>query len=77
VGLELRRKGVTPEIADEATEGLDDEASALRVGGKKAKTLARLDYDTFYRRLGDYLRRRGYNYEIIQKTVRKLWKNKG
>jgi regulatory protein len=77
VGLELRRKGVPADIAGEATTGMNDEASALIVGGKKAKTLARADYDTFYRRVGDYLRRRGYNYDIISKTIKELWKNKG
>jgi regulatory protein len=77
VGLELRRKGVPAETAGEATSGMDDEASALKLGEKKAKTLARADYDTFCRRLGDYLRRRGYNYEVISKTIKELWKNKG
>jgi regulatory protein len=77
VGLELRRKGVPAETAGEATSGMDDETSALKLGEKKAKTLARADYDTFCRRLGDYLRRRGYNYEVISKTIKELWKNKG
>ena len=77
IGMELRHKGVPPEIAGEATADMDDEASALRVGEKKAKSLARVDYDTFYRRLGDYLRRRGYNYDIISKTIKQLWQNKG
>jgi regulatory protein len=77
VGLELRRKGVAADIAGDATAGMDDEASALQVAEKKAKTLAGADRDTYFRRLGDYLRRRGYNYEVIQKTINTLWKAKG
>jgi regulatory protein len=77
VGLELRHKGVAAELAGEATAGMDDAASALRAAEKKAKTLARADHDTFFRRLGDYLKRRGYNYEVIQKTIAQLWKTKG
>lgn len=77
VGLELRQKGIPSDVAGEATSGMDDAGSALRLGQKKAKTLAKADYDTFSRRLGDYLRRRGYNYDVIQKTVRELWTTKG
>ncbi|MCL2150398.1 MAG: RecX family transcriptional regulator [Dehalococcoidia bacterium] len=73
VGLELRRKGVAVDAVNSATADMDDEASALQAGEKKAKTLKGADYDTFYRRLGDYLKRRGYNYEVIKVTINKLW----
>lgn len=76
VGLELKRKGVAPEDIRAATADMDDEASALQVGAKKAKMLGKADCNTFYRRLGDYLRRRGYNYEVIQATVKKLWQTR-
>jgi len=73
VGFELRRKGVTVEDIKAVTADMDDETSALQAGEKKAKSLGQADHLTFCRRLGDYLRRRGYNYEVIQVTVDKLW----
>lgn len=76
VGLELRRKGVAADAINEATAGMDDEASAFQAGAKKAKTLKQADRNTFYRRLGDYLGRRGYNYAVIQLTINKLWQEK-
>ena len=76
VGQELRSKGVAAEDIEAATAGLDDEASALQAGEKRARTLRQADHDTFCRRLGDYLRRRGYNYEVIKITVNKLWQTR-
>ena len=73
VGLELRRKGVTADVVGAATAGMDDETGALRAGEKRAKVLGQVDRDTFRRRLGDYLRRRGYNYDVIEKTINELW----
>jgi regulatory protein len=73
-GLELRQKGVPAEVAAEATAGMDDAESAFRAGAKKAKLLARADYETFLRRMGDFLRRRGYGYETVKATVDRLWR---
>jgi regulatory protein len=73
IGLELRGKGLTAEDIKAATADLDDEASALQAGEKRARILRQADHETFCRRLGDYLRRRGYNYEVIQKTINQLW----
>ena len=73
VEQELRRKGVASDIIKDVTASMDDETSAFQAGEKKARTLLRVDRDTFYRRLGDYLRRRGYNYEVIHVTIDKLW----
>ena len=73
ITAELRGKGIDADTAAGAISEVDDEAGALRAAAKKVKTLGGADRETFFRRLGDYLKRRGYNYEIIQKTVRELW----
>jgi regulatory protein len=75
-GMELRQKGVTTEVAAEATAGMDDAESAFRAGAKKAKLLARVDYETFLRRMGEFLRRRGYSYETVKATVDRLWRER-
>lgn len=70
---ELRQKGVASHIIAEATEGVDEEAGAYRAGQKKAQRLNIEDRDSFYRKLGSFLRRRGFNYEITRHTVKQLW----
>ncbi len=73
---ELRMKGVEREVTDELVNDEKDEERALQAGQKKAYSLVRLpniDYATFRTRLGSFLQRRGFGYEITTRTVRKLW----
>ena len=72
-GVELRRKGVSEEIIQQAVDVLDDEDSAYRAAFKKARNLPRRDYQNFRRRLGDHLQRRGFGYGVINATVKRLW----
>jgi regulatory protein len=72
-GMELRRKGVSEEIIQKAVGILDDEDSAYRAAFKKARNLPRHDYQSFRRRLGDHLERRGFGYGVINATVKRLW----
>lgn len=72
-GLELKRKGVSKELIDRVTGTLDDEDSACRAARKKARNLPRHDFQIFRRRLGEHLQRRGYDFEIINRTVTRLW----
>ena len=71
--LELRQKGVAVQAAEEATEGLDDEASAYEAAAKRALKMSSLDNEEFYRRLSGYLRRRGFSYEVVGTVVKRLW----
>ena len=73
VTLELLQKGVTAEVAEETAEGLDDEAGAYEAGSKKASRMDVSDYEEFRRRLGEYLRRRGFGYDVINRSVKRLW----
>ncbi len=71
--MELRQKGVPSQLAEQATEGLDEEASARRAADRKAQQLARYDEDTFRKRLLAYLARRGFGYGIARHVVDDLW----
>ncbi len=74
---ELRMKGIDREVVDELVSDEQDEGRALRAGRKKAITLAHMpgiDYVTFRNRLGSFLQRRGFGYQVATKTVRELWK---
>jgi regulatory protein len=71
--LELRKKGVADAIIDEVTEQSDDLESAYNAALSKAQRLPHQEYEVFYRRLGDYLKRRGFNYSVINQTIKKIW----
>jgi len=74
--LELRQKGIANSIIDEVTNGIDDNDSAYRTALSKAHSLSHSDYQNFRRRLGEYLRRRGFSYEVINHTVERLWQDR-
>lgn len=70
---ELRRKGIAEDIIEQVVGPLDDDESAYRAAYKKARNLPRKDYQSFRRRLGDHLQRRGFSYGVINTTVKQLW----
>lgn len=74
---ELRMKGVNRDVVDELVDDEQDETRALRAGRKKAISLLHnpdMDYAMFRNRLGSFLQRRGFGYEVTTRTVRALWK---
>ena len=71
--LELRQKGVTDDIIDQVIETIDDDDNAYRAALSKARSLPRSDYQGFRRRLGGYLKRRGFGYGVINHTIERLW----
>jgi len=75
--LELRQKGVTDDIIDQVVADVDDEDSAYRAALSRARILPRSDYHSFRRRLGEYLKRRGFGYRVISHTVERVWQEKG
>jgi regulatory protein len=77
---ELRMKGVDREVVNELVDDELDGERALRAGRKKARLLVNIpdmDYATFRNRLGSFLQRRGFGYEVTTRTVRALWKELG
>lgn len=73
---ELRLKGVDRELVDEMVDEEQDEARALLAGRKKALSLLHqpaMDYATFRNRLGSFLQRRGFGYDVATRTVKALW----
>ncbi|HEY92982.1 MAG TPA: regulatory protein RecX [Dehalococcoidia bacterium] len=71
--LELRRKGVANDIIDEVVDTVDDDNNAYRAALDKTRSLSLSDYQGFRRRLGEYLKRRGFGYEVINHTIEQLW----
>lgn len=71
--LELRQKGVDAETVANATAGVDDELGAYRAAQRKARSLAGLDYSSFRKRLGTLLKQRGFDYELVNCTIDRVW----
>ena len=70
---ELASKGVSKDIADEASRDVDDRDSAYRAGLKHARRLEGANFDTFRRRLWGFLARRGFSRSIARETGDRLW----
>lgn len=70
---ELREKGISDDIADEALASVsdDDELEAARsVAQKKARSLAGLEAHVAERRLAGTLARRGFSPSVVMQVVR-------
>ncbi|MDD2471315.1 MAG: regulatory protein RecX [Dehalococcoidales bacterium] len=71
---ELKAKGLSEEAIEEAVKDYDDYENALSAARAKAVRSIGLDYIAFKRRVGSFLQRRGFGYEIIKPVIDELWK---
>ena len=72
---ELRQKGLDPPVIEAALSDLDPVAAAYAAGQVRAGRLAYLiqaDPPAFQRKLGAFLMRRGFDYEIVAEVVARL-----
>ncbi len=70
---ELRQKGVAPEALGEALAETNDAEAAYQLAAKRAPRLHTLPHPEFRRKLGDYLARRGFDYDIVESVVKRVW----
>jgi regulatory protein len=74
LAFELRQKKVDQAIIDQVLLKFPDEASlSIKAGHKVADRYAHLEYKVFRKKMFDYLARRGFNFDVIQKAVTFLW----
>ncbi len=71
---ELRRKGIDPEVITEVVDGVDEVGNAYRAARVRARQLASLEREAFRRKLGGFLARRGFDYDVVQEVVNRLWR---
>ncbi len=74
---ELRQKGLSREIIAQVLADLDEEKSACRAALERGRKLAHLDQASFRRKLGAYLLRRGFPYEVANLAVEHAWQELG
>jgi len=69
---ELRQKGVDDELIAEALGEVDEEESAYQAALRQARKYAGLDDGLFRQRMHNFLRRRGFSYEVVRETISRL-----
>jgi regulatory protein len=77
IELELKQKGVESETIAEITKDVDDETGVYQAALRKTRSLSGLDYSSFRKRLGSFLKRRGFDYELINRTIDHVWQEQG
>jgi len=74
---ELQQKGISRDLIESSLAELDEFSLARRVAAKQSQRLAGLPRETFRNKLGRFLQRRGYGYEVINEIVNEMWQSVG
>jgi regulatory protein len=77
IARELRANGVEAAIADRAAAEISDEDAAYRLASRRLRSLAGLEHEAFRNRLGGYLQRRGFGWDVCRSTVERCWRERG
>lgn len=70
---ELKRKGLPDDAIQEAVTHVDESESAYRAGLAKARRFRDLEYREFREKIGAFLLRRGFSYEVARQAAERLW----
>jgi regulatory protein len=74
---ELREKGIARQVIEAAVADVDEVAAAERAGEKRARRWRQLPYEEFRKKMGGYLQRRGFRYDVTKATIDKIWEKYG
>ena len=74
--MELRQRGLDDEAIDQAIEGIDEEQLAYQAAVKQVRKLDSNDWQAFRQKLTNFLLRRGFNFDVINPVVHKVWEEK-
>ena len=77
VAGELRMRGIPREAIEEATAAIEDEEEAYRAAGRRLRLLGGLEYQAFRERLGGFLTRRGFSYDVARRAIDRCWAELG
>ncbi len=77
LGQELRQKGISRSIIDGALQNFDESAAAEQAARKQAGRWSHLTEQEFRDKLGSYLQRRGFSYEVVREAIEITWREVG
>lgn len=73
--VELRQKGLSDEVIEQAVAGLDQQSLARQAAQRKLRQLSDLDWQQFRTKLSAFLSRRGFGYDIVAEVCRETWES--
>jgi regulatory protein len=73
---ELKQLGISSEIIEQVISTIDDDDNAYRAAMEKAKRLVNVDYETFSRKVGSHLQRRGFSSSVTKQALNKAWEDR-
>ncbi|MCB9422473.1 MAG: regulatory protein RecX [Ardenticatenaceae bacterium] len=72
---ELHQKSISRSIIEHVLSDVDETAAAYRAATNKARIWANYPEQEFKTKLGNFLQRRGFHYEIINQITDELWQS--
>lgn len=69
---ELQRKGISRDVIDAALSDLDAEDAAYRAAQSQARRFRGTQRRDFQTKVSAFLQRRGFSYEVVRLTIRRL-----
>jgi regulatory protein len=70
---ELQQKGVDTQIINEVLAEVDEQQAARRAALKKVRLWSNLPQEQFRQKMGGFLQRRGFSYQVIEPVISELW----
>ena len=70
---ELLRRGVAPDVIEDALHGFDAASNAYQASHRLARRISGTTSREFGRRIWRHLQRKGFEQEVIRETVERLW----
>jgi regulatory protein len=77
LAVEMRRRGLEQDTIDVALEHIDEsqeETLAYQAAQKQLRKLQDLEWPEFRNKLGNFLVRRGFGYDVVRVIVERTWK---
>lgn len=70
---ELAQKGVSRNVIEQVLTDLDETAAARHAATRQARRWRHLPEEVFRVKLGQFLQRRGFHYEVIYPVIDEVW----
>jgi regulatory protein len=71
---ELRRKGIQGDALQTALAAADDETAAYQLAQRQVRRFKALAWPDFRRKLGEFLARRGFGFDLVKPTIERVWR---
>ncbi len=70
---ELLGRGIEMAAVEQVTQDIDDREVAIQLAHDRARRASTSNYDSFAAKVGGFLRRRGFDYDVTAQATRLAW----